>query len=261
MLLTKVPVLNIEIDNVKFSEAIKKFKTSKYIFTPNIDHLYNLSTNKEFFSAYKSADLILCDSKILTILSNFFLSKKLQTIHGSDYFPKLCDYYKYDKDFKVFLLGGSSQKHTNLAIEKINRKNKSEVIISGYSPPFGFEKDINEIKKIIQLVNSSCATVLVVGLGSPKQELFIEKFKKSFANINHFTGLGGVIDLESGLIKRCPQFLRSLCLEWFYRFLNEPNRLFTRYFVNGPLVIIWIVKLKLKSWKNAFKKFVFMIYF
>jgi N-acetylglucosaminyldiphosphoundecaprenol N-acetyl-beta-D-mannosaminyltransferase len=249
----KIKILNITVDAISISKAIEKTRYSRFIFTPNLDHLFNLQRNLDFYKTYLEADLVLCDSKILSGLYFLLFGTKINTIPGSEFFPKLVYKYKNDSDFRVFLLGGTTVNHALKAKENINFRCSENVIIDFYSPAFGFENDNLEIDNIIENINNSKATVLAVGLGSPKQELFIVKYANRFTNIKTFIGIGATIDFESGLTKRAPLLYRKTGFEWFYRFLLEPKRLFRRYFIEDFRVIFYLIKDRLKIYKNPFE--------
>jgi N-acetylglucosaminyldiphosphoundecaprenol N-acetyl-beta-D-mannosaminyltransferase len=248
----KIKILNISVDAISFSEAIDKARHSKFIFTPNLDHLFNLQKNVAFYKTYMEADLVLCDSKILSRLYSLLFGVKINTIPGSEFFPKLVYKYRNSPDFRVFLLGGTTVDHAKKAKENINIRCSTNVVVDSYSPDFGFEKDNLEIDTIIDKINNSKATVLAVGLGSPKQELFIAKYADRLINIKTFIGIGATIDFESEFTKRAPLIYRKTGFEWFYRFLLEPKRLFRRYFIEDTRVIFYLIKDRLKIYKNPF---------
>ncbi|MBD0255967.1 MAG: WecB/TagA/CpsF family glycosyltransferase [Cytophagales bacterium] len=234
-------MLNIEVDNLDWQQALAQFKTARFIVTPNIDHLYNLRMNEAFYRVYKQADLVLCDSKILSVLSRYFFSSALQQIAGSDYFPAVCRHYRNDPDVRIFLLGGTTPEHSRRAYEGLKRKYNAPVV-GYYSPSFGFEHDPAQIEDIIAQVEASGATAVAVGLGSPKQELLIELLMARGLKVNTYMAIGATIDFESGLVTRAPKVFTRMGLEWFYRFVQEPKRLFRRYFVKDPMVLFWIVR-------------------
>nr|WP_315147223.1 WecB/TagA/CpsF family glycosyltransferase [uncultured Flavobacterium sp.] len=248
----KIKILNINVDAISFSQAIEKAKHSRMIFTPNLDHLFNLQKNVDFYKNYLQADLVICDSKILSKLYYLLFGVKINTIPGSEFFPKFVYNYRNDSDFRVFLLGGTTVDHALKAKENINKRCSENVIIDFYSPDFGFENNDLEIDTIIENINNSKATVLAVGLGSPKQELFIVKYANRFTNVKTFIGIGATIDFESGLTKRAPSLYRKMGFEWFYRFLLEPKRLFRRYFIEDIRVIFYLIKDRFKIYKNPF---------
>jgi N-acetylglucosaminyldiphosphoundecaprenol N-acetyl-beta-D-mannosaminyltransferase len=246
--LPKLPVLNVEISTLEREAALDAFKGSRFVFTPNVDHLYNLSQNRSFYEVYQQADLLLCDSRIISLFSKAVWRKHLPHLTGVDFFRALCSKGPRP-DFRVFLLGGSTPEHTRLAHQRINRTYGS-VVVGSYSPPFGFEWNAVEIEGIAERVKQSGANVLVVGVGSPKQELFIARHHHRFENVEHFMGLGATIDFESGLARRAPAWMTKAGLEWLFRFTQEPGRLFQRYFVNDPKVLFDLIRFTNGRYQN-----------
>jgi len=230
--MNRVKILNISIDNLSQSELLKKLN-SGIVFTPNVDHLIKLQDDLEFLKAYDSANYTLCDSKILFYISRFLGTPLKEKISGSDLFPAFYEYHKNNENIKIFLLGARE----GVALEaqkKINSKIGRPIIVGAHSPSFGFEKDEEECSKMIELINQSGATVLAVGVGAPKQEKFICKYKDKLPNIKIFLAIGATIDFEAGNIKRAPKWVSEAGLEWLYRLLSEPKRLWKRYLVHGP---------------------------
>lgn len=247
----KVKILNLHIDNFSKNEFLNKLKKG-IVFTPNVDHLIKLQKNRQFFQAYQIADYIICDSQMLVYASKFLGTPFKEKLSGSDIFPAFCHYHKDNADIRVFLLGAAPGV-ARQAQARINAKIGRKIVVAEYSPPWGFEKDEQECRKIVQLINDSGATVLGVGVGAPKQELFITKYRNQFnPNIKIIMGIGATIDFEAGNIKRAPQFLSDIGLEWFYRFILEPRRLWKRYFVDDVGFLWLVLKQKLKLYKAPF---------
>jgi len=247
----KVKILNLYIDNFSKDEFLKKLKQG-IVFTPNVDHLMQLQSNRQLLQAYKAADYVICDSQILVYASKFLGTPFKEKLAGSDVFPAFCHYHKDNPDIRVFLLGaapGVAKK----AQARINARIGRKIVVAEYSPPWGFENDEQECHKIVQLINDSGATVLGVGVGAPKQELFISKYKQKFnPNIKIIMGIGATIDFEAGNVKRAPKFLSDIGLEWFFRFSVEPRRLWKRYFVDDVGFLWLILKQKFKLYKAPF---------
>lgn len=248
--MNRVKLLNVSIDNLSESELLSKLK-SGVVFTPNVDHLMKLQDDQEFFNTYTCANYKLCDSKILFYISRLLGTPIKEKISGSDLFPAFYQYHKDNQDIKIFLLGARE----GVAIEaqnKINHKIGREIIVGAHSPSFGFEKNEEECLKMIELINQSDATVLAVGVGAPKQENFIYKYKDKFTNIKIFLAIGATIDFEAGNIKRAPKWTSEVGLEWLYRLLSEPKRLWKRYLVHGPTFFWLIFKQKVNLYVDPF---------
>jgi exopolysaccharide biosynthesis WecB/TagA/CpsF family protein len=249
--MNQVELLNVSIDNITELDFLENCQ-SGIVFTPNVDHLMKLQNDEDFFIAYGAADYKLCDSQILFFVSRFLGRPIKEKISGSDLFPAFYDYHKNNENIKIFLLG--AREGVALKAQKnINSKIGRSIIVGAHSPSFGFEKNEEECWQILDLINQSGATVLAVGVGAPKQEKFIYKYKDKLPNIKIFLAIGATLDFEAGNIKRSPKWISELGLEWLYRLLSEPKRLWKRYLVHGPSFFWLVLKQKLNLYSGPFK--------
>ncbi|MGQ4649279.1 WecB/TagA/CpsF family glycosyltransferase [Lyngbya aestuarii] len=242
-----VKVLNLHVDNVSELEVLENLKCG-VVFTPNVDHLVKLQRDTEFYNAYEIADYKLCDSKIIYFVSQFLGTPLKEKISGSDFFPAFYNYHKSNEDIRIFLLG-AKEGVAKKAQQKINASVGREIIVGAHSPSFGFEKNEEECLKIIAKIKNSGATVLAVGVGAPKQEKWIQKYRSKLPNINIFLAIGATIDFEAGNVERAPKWVSEVGLEWLYRLLSEPQRLWRRYLVDDPLFFWLVLKQKLNLYK------------
>ncbi len=245
----QVKLLNIDIHNITMIEMLDKMRFGGVVFTPNVDHLIRLQKDQEFYSAYQISDYRVCDSQFLLYASSFLGTPLQEKLSGSDLFPAFYTYYKHDRNVTVFLLGASPGV-AKQAQRKINSKVGRDIITASHSPTFGFEKDEEECQKIVDLINKSGATVLAIGVGAPKQELWIAKYKDQLRNVNLFLAIGATIDFEAGNVQRSPKWMSQVGLEWLYRTLCEPKRLWKRYIIDD-LPFFWLVaKQRLNLYQN-----------
>ena len=247
---SKIKILNIEIDNFSKVELLSELKQG-VVFTPNIDHLVRLQRDKEFYQVYQRADYRVCDSRILVLKSRMGLLPTIkEKIAGSDLFPDFCQYHKGNEDIRIFLLGGSSDKSLQSAIDNINRKAGREIVVGGYSPPFGFEYDEAETEYIVARIQHSGANVLAVGVGAPKQEKWIMKYKHRLPSIDIFFAIGATIEFEAGTVSRSPSLLTKMGLEWAYRIYKEPLRLWKRYLIHDLPIFLMVLKQRLGVYQD-----------
>lgn len=229
----KINFLNITINNISLSELLTELtEKGGLIVTPNVDHLIKLQTDAEFLKTYQVADYVVCDSKILEYTLKLLGKPIKEKISGSDLFPAFYHYNQDNDDIKIFLLGGM-EGVAEKAKNNINQKVGREMVVAALSPSFGFEKDEVECQEIITKINQSGANVLVVGVGAPKQEKWILKYRKLLPQIKLFLPVGATIDFEAGYKGRSPQWVSNIGLEWLYRLLSEPKRLWKRYLVDS----------------------------
>ena len=135
-----------------------------------------------------------------------------------------------EKGYKVFLFGGKEEV-LEKATENIKKRVPELQIVDSYSPPFGFEKDEKKLEEANERIRKSGADILIVFLGCPKQEKFIAKNKDKYQVPISIT-MGGCVDFIAGGVKRAPAWMQRAGLEWFFRFLQEPKRMWKRYFID-----------------------------
>jgi N-acetylglucosaminyldiphosphoundecaprenol N-acetyl-beta-D-mannosaminyltransferase len=251
----RVNILNILIDNISMFDLLEKLKTGGVVFTPNVDHLVKLQKDSEFYLVYQEADYRVCDSQLIVFASRFLGKPIREKISGSDLFPAFYRRYGNDRSVKIFVLGGQTGV-AEQASRNINAKVGREMVVGTYCPDFGFENDPVECEKIIEIINNSGASVLAVGVGAPKQEKWICQYKSSLKNIQTFFAIGATIDFESGIVQRAPEWMSSSGLEWLYRLILEPGRLWRRYLVEDVSFFVLILRQKfnLDRKKNLSRK-------
>ncbi len=245
----KVELLNIGIHNITMPELLSKLHFGGVVFTANVDHLIKLQKDRDFYLAYQGSDYRVCDSQILLYAAKFLGTPLIEKLSGSDIFPAFYTHYKHDRSVKIFLLGATPGVASQ-AQKKINLKVGRDMVVASYSPNFGFEKDEDECQRIIDLIDQSKATVLAIGVGAPKQELWLAKYKDQLKNVRLFFAIGATIDFEAGNIQRSPRWMSQVGLEWLYRTLCEPKRLWKRYVVDD-LPFFWLlIKQRLNLYRD-----------
>jgi N-acetylglucosaminyldiphosphoundecaprenol N-acetyl-beta-D-mannosaminyltransferase len=245
----QINLLNVTIHDMTMQELLNKLRNGGIVFTPNVDHVMKLQKNQEFYGVYQEADYRVCDSKVLIYVSNFLGTPIHEKISGSDLFPAFYCYFQNDENIKIFLLGSETEV-VKQAQKKVNTKVGRNIVIAAHSPSFGFDENEEECQKIVELINRSEATVLAIGVGAPKQEIWIAKYRKQLKHVKIFLAIGATIDFEAGTIQRSPKWMSEIGLEWFYRLLNEPKRLWKRYILS-VIPFFWLVlQQRLQLYRN-----------
>jgi len=221
------------------AEIMRRLKISErtYIVTPNVDHVLRYQKDAKFRAVYAGAGLVLADGWPVVWASRLLGRPLPEQVAGSDLLGALCA--AAAGSLTVFFLGGSKETPNKLT-ERFQLKYPGLKIAGAYSPtPQELDKE-EGVARLIDLINASGADILFVGLGSPKQEYFIydnwAKLKVCLA-----IGVGIALDYSAGVMPRAPVWLRKLGLEWLFRLLREPKRLFWRYFkalILFPLLVI-----------------------
>jgi len=203
----------------------------KYIVTPNVDHVvrYNDSEDLMFKQAYDNASLILCDSNIVRLFT-FFLKNGLKNLNtGSDLTHYLVSSVPEFKEKKIFVLGSSAGD-----VQKL-RDTFGLKSIGFYSPPFGFMNDDVEVEKLMCEVSNFSPEIIFIAVGSPRQEYLAFMMHK--LNLPCLSlCVGASIDFLVGRQKRAPIFFQRLKLEWLYRLVSAPRKLWRRYLIDGPKI-------------------------
>lgn len=225
-----IKILNADVLDITQAQLLEQLKKGVLV-TPNLDHLVKLQKDREFYEVYQQADWVVCDSRILYFLSKLLKKSFPEAIPGSSFFTAYYEYHKDDPDCRIFLLG-AREGIAKKAMERINERMGRKIVVGAHSPSFGFEKKEDECEELTRIVNASGANVVLVGVGAPKQEKWIMKWKDRMPGVDVWMALGATIDFEAGTLKRAPKFYRKIGMEWFYRFIKEPKRLFKRYFVD-----------------------------
>jgi N-acetylglucosaminyldiphosphoundecaprenol N-acetyl-beta-D-mannosaminyltransferase len=245
----RVNLCGLWIDNISLNDAISRMtmyiqeRRPVYIVTPNVDHVVKIHHDCEFRNSYREASLVLCDGAPLIWASRFLGSPVKERICGSDLFVYLAE-IAARKGYKLFFLGGrpgSAQK----AAEMFARKHPGVQVVGVYAPPFGFEKDPDENEKIVSLIKRAQPDILLVGVGTPKQEKWIYAHHQQ-AGVPVTIGIGASFEFAAGIIKRAPFWIRRGGFEWLWRLILEPNRLWKRYLVDDLEFFVLILKQKWK---------------
>lgn len=230
-------LLNVWIDDLTMEQLIDRLDAG-VVFTLNLDHLYILQTNRDFYEAYCQADFVTADSRYVWWGLRAAGRRIQDKVSGSDLVPAFCNRRAADPATRVFYLGaapGIAQR----ALERTNARVGRELVVGAHSPSMNFVNDEREIAEVVRIVNESGATVLIVGLGAPKQEVWIARNRHRMPAVKVFMGVGATIDYEADAVKRAPPWMRHNGLEWAYRVLSEPRRYWRRY-VRDLLFFWWL---------------------
>lgn len=197
------------------------------IFTPNVDHIINNSNNERVRELYSNSDYIIADGWPLVIVGKI---KKInfKRITGVDLMDELLNLANENK-YNLFFLG--AEENTLEKLENNIREKYSNIGFISYHHGY-----FNDNEEVIEKINKTNNQILFVGMGNPKQEVWIrENFDK--INCNLMLGVGGAFKIFSQEVSRAPRWVQRVGMEWFYRFCKEPKRLFSRYFIKYPRFI------------------------
>jgi len=245
--MNEINVLGWNVENTTKDEILRNFGKFRFLIPINVDVVMKLNSDRFFFRAvkpYLNEIKFVNDSQVINFATKIILRKKLgEKISGSDFLPWLCS-QRGNNEFSIFLLGGMGDSAT-LAQTKLNLRFGAETVVGSISPTYGFDKKEEECENIINKINQSGANVLAIGVGAPKQEMWMLKYANKLPDIKLFIAVGATIDFEAGKIIRSPKWISKIGLEWLFRLILEPRRLVKRYLVEGPPFFWLLLKQRL----------------
>lgn len=217
----KIDVMGVLFDNVTMDEALLKAEeilsgqSAQYVVTPNSEIVYEAMRSQELCDLINNASLVLPDGAGVVLGSRILKTPLKEKVAGVDFADRLLAYLA-KAGGSVYLLG-SKPGVAELAAEKMLEKHPG-LTIAGLAD--GYFKDEDPV---IEKINAVAPDVLFVCLGAPKQEKFMAAHKQEL-NVKLMAGLGGSLDSFAGTVKRAPEWMIKLSLEWLYRLIKEPKR-------------------------------------
>lgn len=225
-----------------FNGSLYEIGHSKMLITTLNAHSFNTVKKDPLFKeALQSSDMLLPDGVSMVLAARFLNGEKITKIAGDDLFNYEMQRVA-SKGGKCFFLGSSNE--TLQLIEERAKNEYTGLHVYSYSPPYKHDFSDEENKIMIDTVNEVEPDVLFVGMTAPKQE------KWAFTHfdqlkVGHVCCIGAVFDFYAGTVKRAPLWMINAGLEWFYRLIREPRRMWRRYLIGNTVFIADIVKEKL----------------
>lgn len=204
-----------------------------YLVTPNVDHVVRLSKlrhDSEERTAYRHAAWRLCDSRILALLASL-QGIRLSVVPGSDLTARLVRDVMQAGD-EVALIGGQEGDAAILATLR------PDVRFVQHIPPMGLRDDRGARTAAARAAVDSGARFMLIAVGSPQQELIAAEIRDMPDARGTALCIGASIDFIIGRESRAPRWMQRLALEWLYRLLSNPRRLWRRYLVEGPRIVL-----------------------
>lgn len=231
-----VRVLDVELHDVSRAELLAQLRAGVLV-TPNVDIVMRAARDAGFRALLAGADYRICDSQIVLAAARFLGTPLREKISGSDLLGEFCRHHRDDPSVRVFLLGGGPGV-AEAARRRINVREGRDIVVAAHSPSYGFDADAAECDAIVARIRASGATVLAVGVGSPRQERWIVAHRQALPGVQLFMAVGATLDFEAGRVPRAPVWMRRAGLEWAARLWREPRRLWRRYLVDD-LPFFW----------------------
>jgi len=245
----KIDLLGINFLNCSMSAALELIsrtvdmnKKEKFYFM-NPDCFNKLFEDEEYRAIMEKSDNVFPDGSGVNMACAMIGKDLRHNVNGTDMLPYLCEMAEKNR-YRLFLLGA------NPGITEKMKKNLEEkypdLIVCGTNDGY-FDRE-NESDIVIDRINKSQANILLVAFGVPLQEKWIEKNFHEL-QINAAIGVGGLFDFYSGTMPRAPKWMRELGIEWVFRLMMEPKRMWRRYIIGNPLFLK-----RVRTWKKEQNK-------
>lgn len=247
----KVTLFNTPIDALSLHEtvelvndAIKEGRQLHHIAV-NVAKIVHMQTDRQLYESVISADIINADGLPLVWVSRLFGDPIPERVTGVDLMQSLVELAN-TQGYKIFFFGASEEVVLNV-VKKYTQQYSGN-IIAGYRNGYFNE---SEEKLIAERITASGANILFVAITSPKKENFLFRNKEILSSVNFIMGVGGSFDVVAGKVKRAPAWMQKSGLEWFYRIIQEPQRMWKRYLKTNALFVYYFSKELLKRFLPA----------
>ncbi len=243
MELTKCNIIGTDILVTNMAKTVELIEKNieklrgKYICVGNVHTTVMAHDDANYHTVQKEAAFVLPDGKPLSVYSQKHGFTEAERVTGPDLMLEL---FKRENGLKHYFYG-STQETLDMLREKLKEQYPNLKIAGMVSPPF-HELSEEEDAEAVRAINESGADVIWVGLGAPKQENWMYAHKDKVNGV--MIGVGAGFDYHAGNIKRAPMWMQKMSLEWLYRLLQDPKRLFKRYLVTNTRYLYLIKKEK-----------------
>jgi N-acetylglucosaminyldiphosphoundecaprenol N-acetyl-beta-D-mannosaminyltransferase len=243
----KTTIFNTNIDNLSMQETLQKVKqaisakTQLHHVVVNAGKIVAMQSDVQLRESVNSADIINADGQAVIWASKLLGKPLKERVAGIDLMENLVE-LAHQKNYKIYCLGAKEEVVSKVVSHY--KEKYSPKIIAGYRNGY-FTKE--EEPKIAKEIAESGANILFVAITSPKKENFLYENRETLKVVNFIMGVGGSFDVVSGLVKRAPSWMQRSGLEWFYRLIQEPKRMWKRYLIGNSKFIFLILKEKFKK--------------
>lgn len=247
-----VGISAIDMDDARlFIEDVVSKKERKYICVCPVSTIMECKKNEKVLRSINSANLVTPDGMAVVWLGWMQGYKNIRRVYGPELMEEVCA-ISSKSGYKNYLYG-STQDVLDKLKERLTKRYPGLIISGMFSPPFR-QSSNDEDSKIVDEINRSNPDIVWVGLGSPKQDIWMYEHRGRI-NAPVIIGVGAAFDFLAGNKPQAPSWVRSNGFEWLFRLITEPKRLWRRYLVNYPLFVYYVlVELASKPIKSLLNK-------
>lgn len=236
ILKTKISAIDMHDACSLVEEAISK-GLKKYICVCPVSTIMECKKNEEVLVSVNSADLATPDGMAVVWMGRMRGYKNIRRVYGPELMQNICG-ISLKKGYRHYFYGSTRETLDKLQ-EKLGKKYPGLIIRGSFSPPFRpLTKD--EDDKIVEEINRSNSDIVWVGLGSPKQDLWMYRHRDRI-NASVMIGVGAAFDFLAGIKPQAPRWIRNNGFEWLFRLVTEPKRLWRRYLIDYPRFVYYFL--------------------
>jgi N-acetylglucosaminyldiphosphoundecaprenol N-acetyl-beta-D-mannosaminyltransferase len=231
----------VPIDAVTLGEALDRVEelvregVGGAVFTPNVDHVVLAHESERFRAAYARASLSLVDGMPLLWTARLLGTRLPEKISGSDFVLPLLE-RAADRGWRVYFLGGAPGVGET-ARDRVVQRLPKLAVVGIDAPRLGIDDPPEVREPVLTRIRASRPHLVLVALGAPKQELWIDRVRDALAP-SVLLGVGASLDFLAGAVPRAPRWMSETGLEWLYRLGREPSRLWRRYLLRDPKFLL-----------------------
>lgn len=236
----RITMMGCQIDNLSMQDTLARIEGFIRSGQPhqhvvvNVDKLVKASRDEQLRRIINECALINADGMPVVWASRLLGKPLKERVAGIDLFEALMG-RAADKGWRVFLLG--AREEVVAAVRTTYLRKYPQLAIAGFRN--GYWNGEQEEAAVVEQIRASGADLLFVAISSPKKEQFLGRHQAAM-QIPFAMGVGGTFDVAIGKVKRAPLWMQKAGLEWFFRFLQEPRRMFRRYFIDD-MAFIWLL--------------------
>ncbi len=244
--MSRVVICNIPIDNYTMQETLERIdqailgKRVIHHVVVNAAKIVNAQKDPELRNSIINCDIINPDGQAVIWASRILNRRLPERVAGIDLMSALVE-LSSERNYRIFFLGAKEE--IVKKIVEIYKHKYGENIIAGYRNGY-FNPDEEPV--IARQIAGSNADILFVAISSPRKEIFLNKYKE-IIKTPFIMGVGGSFDVVAGYVKRAPLWMQRSGLEWFYRLMQEPRRMWRRYLFGNSKFIFLIIKEKINQ--------------
>jgi N-acetylglucosaminyldiphosphoundecaprenol N-acetyl-beta-D-mannosaminyltransferase len=236
-------ILGVGVNQVSLTEAVElidswiQSRTQDYVCVTGVHGVMECQRDRNLLSIHNDCGLTVPDGMPLVWISKIRGRSEVTRVYGPDLMLAVCSFGE-SKGYRHYFYGGKEGVPEELA-SCLRRRFPKMLVVGCYSPPFRPLTE-GEDRKLVEEINFAKPDIVWVGLSTPKQEHWMASHRASL-HASVLIGVGAAFDFLSGRLRQAPRWMMNVGLEWLFRLMMEPRRLWKRYTVNNVLFLYYLL--------------------